>query len=178
MLLLTLLLLTAAPRPEVEGLDKPKKSQTGKLGPSELTTGSVTAHCFDLGNMMLVEIDDPGLKGARDIWLKKKTSGAMPPCDGSETDVIHLEGGAGYGSLDGTRGGFIFVTGADGDGNRAGLRVFSATTGAMVLDVEQHAEARHPAHKGSEPVAALQRKHPCDLRSRRSRSRDLLEAAA
>ncbi len=137
MMLFTLLLLTAAPRPAIEGLDKPKKSQIGKLGPSELTKGTVTVRCFDLGKVMLVEVNDPGLKGARDAWLKKKTSDAMPPCDGSDADVIHLEGVGGYGSVDGTRGDFIFATSADGFGDRVGLRVFSATTGAMLLDVER-----------------------------------------
>lgn len=135
-MVLLLLLLAAAPRPAVDGLDKPKKSQTGKLGPSELTKGTVTVRCVDLGKVMLVEINDPGLKGARDAWLKKKASDAMPPCDASDTDVIHIEGAGGYGYIQGTRGEFIFATSADTFGDRLGLRVFSAVTGAMLLDVE------------------------------------------
>jgi hypothetical protein len=131
------LLLAAAPRAGIEGLDKPKKAQQGKLGKSELAAGDVTVRCIDVGKMMLVEVKDPGLKGARDAWLKKKNGEAMPPCDGSETDVTLVEGVGGFGYIDGTRGDFIFATSADGFGDRVGLRVFSATTGSMLLDVER-----------------------------------------
>ena len=135
-MLLTLLLLAATPRPAVEGLDKPKKAQLGKLGKSELAAGDVTVRCVDVGKFMLVEIKDPGLKGARDAWLKKKNGDVLPPCDANETDVLRVDVG-GYGYVDGTRGDFIFATSADGFGDRVGLRVFSATTGAMLLDVER-----------------------------------------
>ena len=137
MLLIALLALAASPRPNVEGLDKLKKPQVGKLGKSQLAEGTVTVRCFDLGKVMLVEVNDPGLMGAKDAWLKKKTGEAMPPCDGSDAEVTHLEGVGGYGSIDGVKGEFVFASSADSFGDRMGLRVVSATTGAMVLDVER-----------------------------------------
>jgi hypothetical protein len=132
--------LVLAATPPIAGLDKPKKVQVGKLGKSELAAGDVTVRCMDIGRLMLVEVKDPGLKGARDAWLKKKNGDAMPPCDGSETDVIRVEGVGGYGYVDGTRGDFIFASSADAFGDRVGLRVFSATTGAMLLDVERSSQ--------------------------------------
>jgi hypothetical protein len=137
MLLSLLLVLTVTPRVNVEGLDKPKKAQTGKLEKSQLAAGNVTIRCMDVGRFMLVEINDPGLKGAKDVWLKKKNGDAMPPCDANETDVIKVEGAGEYGYVDGVRGEFIFVSSADAFGDRMGLRVFSATSGAMLLDVER-----------------------------------------
>lgn len=134
-MLLTLLILSAVP--SVQGLDKPKKAQTAKLGKSELAAGTVVAKCWDLGKVMLVEIDDPGLKGAKDAWLKKKTGDAMPPCDGNDTDTTHLESVAGYGYIEGTKGDFILVAGSDTFGDRLGLRVVSATNGALLVDVER-----------------------------------------
>ena len=136
MMVLIPLLLAAAP-PPIVGLDKPKKVQVGKLGKSELAAGDVTVRCTDLGKVMLVEVQDPGLMGARDAWLKKKTGEAMPPCDGSDVDVTRIEGLGGYGYVAGTRGDFVFGSSADAFGDRMGLRVFSATTGAMLLDVER-----------------------------------------
>ena len=136
MMILSLLFLAAAP-PPIVGLDKPKKVQVGKLGKSERADGEVTVHCMDLGKLMLVEVRDPGLMGARDAWLKKKTGEVMPPCDGSDVDVTRIEGLSGYGYIVGTRGEFIFETSADAFGDRMGLRVFSATSGAMLLDVER-----------------------------------------
>lgn len=134
---LLLLLLAAGPRPAIEGLEKPRNVRVGKLGKSENATGTVTIRCVDVGKSALVELKDPGLIGDKDAWLRKKTGDAMPPCDANETDVTHLEGLSGFGAVDGTKGDFIFATSADGFGDRAGLRVFSATTGATLLDVER-----------------------------------------
>ncbi len=131
------LLLILAAVPSVQGLDKPKKAQTAKLGKSELAAGTVVARCWDLGKVMLVEVNDPGLKGAKDAWLKKKTGDAMPPCDGNDTDTQHLESIAGYGYVEGSKGDFIFVAGSDTFGDRIGLRVVSATNGALLVDVER-----------------------------------------
>lgn len=134
-MLISLLILSAVP--SVQGLDKPKKAQTAKLGKSELAAGTVTARCVDLGKVMLVEVNDPGLKGAKDAWLKKKTTDAMPPCDGNDADPTHLESVAGYGYIEGTKGDFIFVAGSDTFGDRLGMRVVSATNGALLVDVER-----------------------------------------
>lgn len=132
------LLLVLAAKPSLDGLDKPKKVVTAKLGKSELAAGEVTARCTDLGTKLLVEIHDPGLIGVRDAWLKKKNGDALPPCDGNaDDDVIHLEGLNGFGAAEGTRGEFIFATSADHFGDRAGLRVFHVVTGELVLDVER-----------------------------------------
>jgi hypothetical protein len=136
-MILLSLLFAATPNGHVEGLDKPKGVRVVKLGKSELAEGEVTARCLDLGKSMLVEVIDPGLMGARDVWLKKKTGPAMPPCDGNELDALHVKGMAGTSYLDGTRGDFIFSIGPDAFGDRIGLGVFSATTGAMLLDVER-----------------------------------------
>jgi hypothetical protein len=139
MLLTALLLLAAAPRPAgVEGLDKPKKVVTANLGKSELAKGDVTARCMDLGATVLVEVNDPGLIGPRAAWLERKVGDAMPPCDGdADDDVIPLEGLSGFGTVAGVRGDLVFVTSADTFGDREGLRVFHATSGEQVLDVER-----------------------------------------
>lgn len=138
MLVLTLALLAATPRPFVEGLDKPKKAQTGKLGKSELAPGGViTVRCLDAGKVMVVEVNDPGLKGAADAWLEKKVGDAMPPCDGDDAGGTRLDGVIGFGHVVGTKGDFLFVQSADGFGDREGLRVLSLSTGALVLDVER-----------------------------------------
>jgi hypothetical protein len=146
-LALTLALLAATPRPLVEGLDKPKKAQTGKLGKSELVpNGVVTVRCVDAGKVMVVEVIDPGLKGAADAWLKKKTGDAMPPCDGNDADTTRLDGVIGYGYVAGTKGDFLFVQSADGFGDRDGLRVLSLSTGALVLDVERSTQKPASLH--------------------------------
>lgn len=133
-----LLLLTAAPKLAVEGVEKPKKVLTAKLGKSELAAGEVTARCIDLGKTVLVEVNDPGLIGARSAWLQKKAGETMPPCDGNANDdVIHIEGLGGFGQVEGVRGDFVFAASADHFGDRAGLRVFHALTGETVLDVER-----------------------------------------
>lgn len=138
--LVLLAVLSAAPKPTIEGLDKPKKAQTGKLGKSETSPGgTVTVKCFDAGAVMVVEVNDPGLMGAADAWLQKKKGAALPPCDGNANaaDVTRLDAVIGYGSVLGTKGDFLFVQSADGFGDRMGLRVVSLTTGALVLDVER-----------------------------------------
>ncbi|MEW6429912.1 MAG: hypothetical protein AB1730_00270 [Myxococcota bacterium] len=138
--LLLLAMLAAAPKPSVEGLDKPKKAQTGKLGKSETAPGGVvTVRCFDAGAVMVVEVNDPGLMGAADAWLQKRKGNALPPCDGNAdaADPTRLDGVIGYGYVLGTKGDFLFVQSADGFGDRMGLRVLSLTTGALVLDVER-----------------------------------------
>ena len=168
------LLLILAAVPSVQGLDKPKKAQTAKLGKSELAAGTVVARCWDLGKVMLVEVNDPGLKGAKDAWLKKKTGDAMPPCDGNDTDTQHLESIAGYGYVEGSKGDFIFVAGSDTFGDRIGLRVVSATNGALLVDVER--SISKPATltvRGTESLAALPRLDPRDLRSGGTRGREL-----
>jgi hypothetical protein len=138
MLTLTLALLAAPPRPAVEGLDKPKKVQTRKLGKSELMAGgTVTVKCFDAGKVMVAEVHDPGLMGAANAWLKKKEGDALPPCDGNDTDGAHLEPLIGFGHVVGVKGDFLFAQSADNFGDREGLRVFSLPSGALVLDVER-----------------------------------------
>lgn len=138
MLLILAVILAAPPAPAVEGLDKPKKTQIGKLRKSELTpNGTVTVKCFDAGAVMVVEINDPGLMGASDAWLKKKTGPTMPVCDGVDTDVIRLDAMIGYGYSIGTKGDFLFVQSADSFGDREGVRVFSLTSGALVLEAER-----------------------------------------
>ena len=136
-MLLTLLLFAATPRLTIEGLDKPKNVQVGKLGKSENASGTVTIRCVDVGKSSLVEINDPGLMGAKDAWLRKKTGEVMPPCDANDTEVTRVEGLSGFGYVVGTRGEFIFANSADGFGDRLGLRVFSTNAGAMLLDVER-----------------------------------------
>lgn len=138
MSLALLLLLAAAPKPFIEGVEKPKKVITTKLGKSELSAGEVTARCIDLGKTVLVEVNDPGLIGARSAWLQKKGGETMPPCDGNANDdVIHVEGLGGFGQVEGVRGDFVFAASADHFGDREGLRVFHAVTGETVLDVER-----------------------------------------
>jgi hypothetical protein len=138
MLAVVLLVLAAPPKPSIEGLDKPKKVVTTKLGRSELAAGHVTVRCTDLGPKVLVEIRDPGLIGARDAWLKTKTGDVMPPCDGNaDDDVVHLSGLNGFGAVVGVRGELIFATSADQFGDREGLRVFHSVTGEQLLDVER-----------------------------------------
>lgn len=133
-----LVFLAATPKPTIDGLDKPKKIVTTKLGKSELAAGEVTVRCTELGTKVLVEVMDPGLIGVRDAWLKKKSGDALPPCDGNaDDDVIHLEGLSGFGAVEGVRGELIFATSADFFGDRAGLRVFHAQTGELLLDVER-----------------------------------------
>lgn len=143
---LLLAMLAAVPKPSVQGLDKPKKAQTGKLGKSETAPGGVVkVKCFDAGAVMVVEVNDPGLMGAADAWLQKKKGSAPPPCDGNgdAADVTRLDGVIGYGYVLGTKGDFLFVESADGFGDRMGLRVLSLSTGALVLDVERSVD--HPA---------------------------------
>ena len=154
---LLLLLLAAGPRPTIEGLDKPKNVQVGKLGKSENAAGPVTIRCVDVGKFALVEIKDPGLIGAKDAWLRKKNGAAMPPCDANDAEATHVEGLSGFGYVDGTKGDFIFATSADTFGDRAGLRVFSATTGAMLLDVER--STQKPASLSTEGTSVWLRYH-------------------
>jgi len=147
MLTLTLALLAATPRPAVEGLDKPRKAQTGKLGKSELVpNGTVTVKCFDAGKVMVVEVNDPGLKGAANAWLKKKNGDALPACDGDDAEGTHLDGLIGFGHLVGVKGDFLFAQSADGFGDREGLRVFSLLSGALVLDVERSTQKPATLH--------------------------------
>lgn len=146
MFLLMMAVIAATPRPSVEGLDKPRQAQTGKLGKSELANGPVTIRCIDVGRAALVEIRDPGLKGAKDVWLRKKNGDSMPPCDANENGVTRVEGVAGFGYVLGAKGDFIFAESADGFGDRIGLRVFSASTGAMVLEVERSAQKPAALH--------------------------------
>ncbi|MFZ5442880.1 MAG: hypothetical protein ACOZQL_22940 [Myxococcota bacterium] len=137
MILAALLVLAAAPAVSpLKGLDKPKKEQRGTLGDSENTKGKVKIHCVDVGSAMLVEIDDPGLVGARDVWLRKKVGDAMPPCDANESDVRHVTGVPGFGYVAGTKGDFLFATSADAFGDRMGLRVFALSTGEQVYEAE------------------------------------------
>jgi hypothetical protein len=132
-------LLAAAPvaKPSpLQGLDKPKKEQRGTLGESPSTKGKVKIRCLDVGPSMLVEVNDPGMMGARDVWLEKKTGDAMPVCDESDAGGTHVSGAEGYGYVEGTKGEFLFVTSADAFGDRQGLRVFSLLTGAQVYEAE------------------------------------------
>ena len=138
--LVLLAVLAAAPKPSIEGLDKPKKAQTGKLGKSETSPGgTVTVKCFDAGAVMVVEVDDPGLMGAADAWLQKKNGNALPPCDGNGNadGLTRLDGVIGFGHLVGQRGNFLFAESADGFGDRMGLRVFALPEGTLILDVER-----------------------------------------
>ena len=136
-LIISLLVLAAAPAASpLQGLDKPKKEQRATLGEREHTTGRVTIHCVDVGASMLVEINDPGLMGARDVWLKKKTGDVLPPCDANDAGATHVGGAEGYGSVAGTKGDFLFVTSADSFTDRRGLRVFSLTTGEQRYEAE------------------------------------------
>jgi hypothetical protein len=85
---------------------------------------------------MLVEIDDPGLMGSKEVWLRKKAGDVMPPCDANEAGVTHVPGIPGYGYVAGIKGDFLFATSADSFSDRAGLRVFSLTTGDQVYETE------------------------------------------
>jgi hypothetical protein len=134
-LLLTLVLAAAPPLPIV-GLDKPKKEQRATLGDSETTKGKVKIHCVDVGSAMLVEVDDPGLVGARDVWLRKKTGDAMPPCDANEAGVTHVTGIPGYGYVVGTRGEYLFAMSSDEFGDRSGVRVFSLKDGVQLFEAD------------------------------------------
>ena len=136
MLLILTVLLAASPPPPIKGFDKPKKEERGVLGESELAKGKVKIYCADVGRWMLVEVTDPGLKGARDVWLRKKIGEAMPPCEASESGVTRLEGAATYGYVAGVKGHFVFVTSADGASDRRGVRVYSLVDGAEVYTAE------------------------------------------
>ncbi|GMU61544.1 MAG: hypothetical protein AMXMBFR34_33070 [Myxococcaceae bacterium] len=144
---LLLVLLAAAPHPGVDGLEKPKKAQTGKLGKSELAPGgTITVKCFDAGAVMVVEVNDPGLKGAADAWLKRKQGDVLPPCDANDADATRLDGVIGFGHVLGKKGDFLFAQSADGFGDRVGLRVFSLPSGALVLDVERSVQKPASLH--------------------------------
>ena len=74
------LLCAAAPvakPPRIQGLDKPKKEQRATLGQSPTTEAKVKIRCVDVGASMLVEVNDPGLMGARAMWLEKKNGTTM-----------------------------------------------------------------------------------------------------
>jgi hypothetical protein len=139
-MLIVSMLLAAAPATPVagrlKGLDKPKKEQRATLGESETTRGKVKIRCVDVGASMLVEIDDPGLMGAKEVWLKKKLGDAMPPCDANESGVTHITGIPGYGYVAGTKGDYLFATSADSFTDRSGLRVFSLVTGEQLYETE------------------------------------------
>ena len=134
---LALILVAAAGSPSpLRGFDKPAKEERGILGESELTKGKVKIYCADVGRFMLVEINDPGIKGARDMWLRKKNGDAMPPCNESDVGVVRLDGAAQFGYLAGIKNGFAFVLGADSASGFQGLRVYSLTDGVLVYDHE------------------------------------------
>lgn len=136
MVLLLPLLIAATPiSAHIKGLDKPKKEQRGVLGDSQFTQGKVKILCVDVGNWWLTEVDDPGHKGAVAVWLKRKTGDPIP-CDGNDEGVTHLAGAEGFGYFAGTRGEFVFITSADGFGDRAGLRVYSLRDGNQVYETE------------------------------------------
>lgn len=71
--------------------------------------------------------------------------------------MTRLDGVIGYGYVLGTKGDFLFVQSADGFGDREGLRVFSLSTGALVLDVERSVD--HPATLKAEGNALWLRYH-------------------
>lgn len=156
-MLLVALLLAAAPPTYVKGLDKPKKEQRATLGDSETTKGKVKIHCVDVGAAMLVEIDDPGLMGARDVWLRKKQGDAMPPCDANESEVTHVTGIPGYGYVAGTKGEYLFAVSADAFGDRMGLRVFSVTTGEQLYETDF--SLQHPVTLTAEGKSLRMRLH-------------------
>jgi len=128
--------LAASP---LSGFEKPVKEERGSLGESELTKGKVKIYCADVGRWMLVEINDPGLKGARELWLRKKLGDAMPPCDANDSGVTRLDGAAQFGYLAGIKGGYAFVLSADSASGFRGLRVYALTDGALVYDGELNA---------------------------------------
>lgn len=132
-----LLVLAAAPKPHtLTGLDKPKKEQRATIANSETTKGKVTIHCRDMGTVVIVEVNDPGLMGARDLWLEKKTSDATLPCDESDHGGTHVQGAEGFGYVAGAKGDFLFVTSADAFGDKMGLRVFQLSSGTQVFETE------------------------------------------
>ena len=133
-LILSMVLAANSWASTIRGFDKPAKEERGILGESELTKGKVKIYCADVGRFMLVEINDPGLKGARDIWLRKKMGDVMPACNDSDTGVIRLDGAAQYGYLAGIKGGFAFVMSADGSSGFMGVRVYSLLDGVLVYD--------------------------------------------
>lgn len=160
MMLLITLALAASTAPTVSpfrGFEKPAKEQRGTWGESELAKGKVKVYCADVGRWMLVEITDPGVKGARGLWLRKKNGDAMPPCDINETGVTQLEGAAQYGYLAGIKGGYAFVLGADVASGFRGLRVYSLLNGAMVFDGEF--DTQQPSTLVSEKQTTLLRFH-------------------
>ena len=133
------LLCAAAPvakPPRIQGLDKPKKEQRATLGQSPTTEAKVKIRCVDVGASMLVEVNDPGLMGARAMWLEKKNGTTMPPCDENDSGGTHVSGAEEYGYVEGTKGDFLFVTSSDAFGDRMGVRVFSLLTGAQLYDAE------------------------------------------
>ncbi|MBL9037901.1 MAG: hypothetical protein JNG84_05230 [Archangium sp.] len=154
-------LLISAPPPSTNqpfrGFEKPAKEERGTLGESQLSVGKVKIYCADVGRWMLVEINDPGLKGARGMWLRKKKGDAMPPCDANEADVTALEGAAQYGYLAGIKGGYAFVLSADGAAAFRGVRVYSLVNGALIYDGEF--DARQPTSLVSENRTTLMRFH-------------------
>jgi hypothetical protein len=130
-------MLAAGPKVHtLTGLDKPKKEQRGTLGNSELAEGKVTIHCRDMGAMVIVEVNDPGIKGARDVWVEKKAGDAMPPCDESDRGRTHLSAAEGFGNVAGAKGDFVFVTSSDGFGDRMALRVFQLSSGNQLFETE------------------------------------------
>lgn len=133
--LLVLATLAAQPKLAITGLDKPRKEQVGTLANSETAKGKVTVHCRDAGNFVVVEVNDPGLMGARDVWVERKGDGAQP-CDDSDAGGTHVSGAEGYGYVAGTKGDFLFVTSADGMGDRMGLRVFQLSSGNQIFETE------------------------------------------
>jgi hypothetical protein len=136
MTLLLALLFAASPANPFHGFDKPVKEERGTLGESELAKGKVKIYCADVGRWMLVEITDPGVKGAKDLWLRKKVGDTMPPCDANDSGVTRLEGAEQFGYLAGIKGGYAFVLSAEVSGGFRGLRVYSLINGVLVYDGE------------------------------------------
>ncbi len=143
MLHLAVLALAVSP---LSGFEKPAKEERGFLGESELGKGKVKIYCADVGRSMLVEINDPGVKGARDLWLRKKLGDAMPPCDANDSGVTRLDGAAQFGYLAGIKGGYAFVLSADSASGFRGLRVYALTDGVLVYDSE---------FNGSQPITLV-----------------------
>ena len=135
--LVTLLVLGAPPRGHtLTGLDKPKKEQKATLGESETTKGKVSLRCREVGEVVIYEVNDPGLIGARDLWLEKKGA-TTPPCDANErSGRVQLHGAEGFGYVAGSKGDFLFVTSADGFGEKQSLRVFSLSSGNQLFETE------------------------------------------
>ncbi len=133
---LSLALLTLAAGSPLTGFEKPPKEERGFLGDSETGKGKVKIYCADVGRWMLVEINDPGIKGARDLWLRKKLGDAMPPCDANDSGVTRLDGAAQFGYLAGIRGGYAFVLSADSASGFPGVRVYALADGVLVYDGE------------------------------------------